>query len=307
MSEHGKLEMPRTETPVDVYFWLLILTGLLGLIFFFLFGIVGIMLMILTLAFTTPVYAETTPGFHAIILLNHLTGTQRTVFQGLNFKLPWETVEKNGGVKAYIDLRVDIHQKLNETYPTQDGLMKTEYVDTFRPDFSGDNPGDKIILFATFEAETIKTELRALLSQMLSDHYGKNTCADLLNKDGIMETVFKSNIGKKLIGDFEDEHAVKVSVRLTDSDYDKRTQKFRDTISAAKSFNEAIKKLMETDAKMTIESATRIVKLMNLENTSEVMYDVDLDAKGLENLRDVNLFPGSFGQGSGGVTKKQSK
>ena len=53
------------------------------------------------------------------------------------------------------------------------------------------------------------------------------------------------------------------------------------------------------------ESATRMVKLMNMKNSSEVMYDVDFDAKGLENLQNFSILgTGGLGKDTSGTQKK---
>lgn len=291
------LKMPKTETPFGVYVWLVILIFVLGFVLYMLFDEIGLILLLVVLGVGVKVYTVSAPGFHAKRMLNHFTKTQRVVFQGLSAKLPWETEQD-----PMIDLRVDLKDVCNDTYPSLDSMMEIKYVYTLRPDFSGENPGEKIILYSTYEEDVIKQSFRALISMSLSDYYGKNEGKNLLDKAKINKEVLEADL-EGLIEKFEEDHAVKTHVRLEDSDFDKKTQKFRDTISAAKSFNEAVQALMtEENVKkgMTLEQATRIIKLANLENVKEELFDVKIDASGLENLRDVTF----LGKPSTGGGKK---
>lgn len=295
----NSLVMPKTKTPKGVYGTLVGIAVLGGILLCTLFSSLvldwgwfwGVVMMFGILGITTEVYTETVSGFHARILLNHLTGIQRTVFQGLSFKLPWETQTRE------IDLRIDLKEVCQETYASLDSMMKTRYVYTIRPNFSDpNNAGENIILYASYEEDAIKQGGRACFSMSLSDYYGKKEGKDLLDKALINLEVFKKDPGKSLIQEFEDSHGAKVTVLLEDSDFDEAAQKARNTISAAKSIREAVDMLTAKkgdEPGMTQAEAEKIVKMLNIPGVQE--HIISLDAKGLENLRDVSILPPGLG------------
>ena len=243
----------------------------------------GVAVMFGVLGITTKHYTETVPGFYARIVLNHLDGQQRTIFQGLHLKLPWETPTQD------VDLRVDLKDVLSETYASLDALMETKYVYTMRPQFAG----EAVILYASYEVDALKQGIRALLSMMLSDYYGQHAGAQLLNKLWINQEVFGQDPGRTMIEEFENTHGVSVTARLEDSDFDAATQAARDTVARANSFGDAVQKLINSG--MARPDAEKVVKMMNLPGVQE--YIISLDAKGVENLRDVTLLPPGLGGG----------
>jgi hypothetical protein len=281
------LEMPKTETPREVYTYLIGLVVILGFFLVWLLGLFwGVAILLVILAAMTGYYTEEVQGYNARILLDSFTGQQRTLFQGLNFKLPWEHLTR------MIDLQVNLTEVLMETYASQDALMETKYTYTLRPDFSGNNAGDNIILYASYQGDAIETEARSLLSMLLSDYYGGHAGSELLDKQRIYREVFEGEPGKSLIADFEENHGVKITMRIKDSDFDAETQSARNTISRAKSFSDAVQKLI--DGGMVRPDAEKVAKMMNLPGVRE--YIISLKAEGLENLRDINL-----GHGLGGT------
>jgi hypothetical protein len=284
MATNGSLAMPKTKTPVGVFLLLVAMAGLGGVLLSTLLGFWGFILLFVVLGITVGVYTETVPGFHARIVLNHLTSKQRTIFQGLHPKLPWETLTRD------IDLRVDLKEVLTDTYASLDAQMETKYVYTMRPNFRG-NAGANVILYASYETDALKQSIRALLSMCLSDYYGKHSGTQLLDKLTINKEVFEEEPGGSLVEKFEENHGVAVTVRLEDSDFDAATQTARDTVSRAQSFSNAVKKL--TDGGMDRPEAEKVAKLMNLPGVQE--YIISLKADGLENLRDVTLLPPGLG------------
>jgi hypothetical protein len=163
------LEMPRATTPPRVFVILVGLALLGGVALFVLLGVWGIVLLFGILGTTTGVYTKTVDGYRALIVLDQWNGVQRTLFQGTNFALPWESNTQE------VDLRVDLKEVLEETYASADALMETRYVYTIRPDFSGTDGGEKIILYASYDASAIKGSGRALFSMLLSDYFGKHS------------------------------------------------------------------------------------------------------------------------------------
>jgi hypothetical protein len=286
------LQMPKTRTPGSVW-W--VLAGLAGLMVMLLCALLsplifnwgwflGVIVSFVIFGFTTNYYTETVPGFFARILLNQLTGTQRTIFQGLHPKLPWESITRD------VDLRVDLKDVLSETYASLDALMETKYVYTMRPQLTG----GAVILYASYESEALKQSIRSLLSMLLSDYYGKHNGPQLLDKLLINREVFEYD-SEGLIARFEKEHGVAVTARLEDSDFDAATQAARDTVSRAKSFSDAVQKLV--DGGMDRVEAEKVAKLMNLPGVQE--YIVSLKAEGVENLRDFTILGGLGGQKGG--------
>ena len=83
---------------------------------------------------------------------------------------------------------------------------------------------------------------------------------------------------------------MKVTVRLEYSAFNKRTQKFRDMVSGAKSFDQAVEALVRDGNGMTREEAVKIAKLMNLDGVRE--YNINVHAPDLHNLRDFTVLGG---------------
>ena len=227
-------------------------------------------------------------GYHALIVLDQWSGVQRTLFQGLNFALPWESNTQE------VDLRVDLKEVREETYASTDALMETRYVYTIRPDFSGTDGGKKIVLYASYEADAIRGSGRALFSMLLSDYFGKHSGQDLLEKNLINRETFERDPGRSLIDEFERSHGVKVTVRLEYCGFNQRTQRFRDMVSGAKSFDQAVETLVKDGNGMTREEAVKIAKLMNLDGVRE--YNINVHAPDLHDLRDFNVFGGPGGE-----------
>ncbi len=280
--------IPSTKTPNDVYS-ILIATVLVSLLFFgSLLGIWGIMIVGLILAFTTQYYTESTiPAFHAGILKNSFTGKMRVLFPGVNFKLPWEEAQEKT-----IDLRIELTEPSKpETYDSLDAEMTVTCVSTFRPDLTecfGEDVGEKILLFSSFEPKAIQEKGKALFSMLLSDYYASKQGKDLLKKEEINNTVFGTETNPNIkILNFEKRHGVEVTVRLTDSDFSKAAQKFRDMISGADSIDKAINKLVSGG--MERSKAEKMVKLMNLDGYTEKDINLNVNAPDLKNLRDVTM------------------
>ena len=293
--------IPKTKTPLSVILTLLVMSTALGIFLNFLIGIWGIIILFVFLAFSTSLYTEGgVPAFHALILVNSITGEMRAVFPGLNPKLPWEDAQKDGNKKKYIDLRTELSDVCNETYASKTTLMETRYIYTLKIDLSGDNPGENVVKYSNFEPDMIKRNGRSLFSMLLSDYYGKEEGEELLNKAKINQSVFGSEENKTSdLLKFEKKHAVKVSVRLEDSDRDKASQKFRDMISGAESIGESIEKL--TAKGMERSEAEKIVKLLNTEGYTEKGLNLNVDAPDLKNLQHVSIL------GTGNNTDKDKK
>jgi hypothetical protein len=282
MSNQKSLTMPKTQTPNGVIISLLGLAILAWLVLYLLiFGaFFSAIIVFFIMGMTTKVYTDTVQGFEAHILLNNLTQEQRAVFQGMNFKLPWETFQQK------IDLRVELNEVLkDETYAAKDTLMVVKYVYTIRPDVSGDNPGEKIVLFASFEPDAIKMAGRAIFSSTLSDHYATKNGTQLLNKAEITKELFGPNSNK--LEKFDKEHGSVAEVVLEDSDFDEATQKSRDMLSRATSFDATVKKLT-SKGRVNPAEAVRVAKLMAFDDVKEF----NLNVTGLENLQSANFAGG---------------
>ena len=233
------LEMPRATTPPRVFVILAGIALLGGGALYALLGFWGVILLFAILGTTTGVYTKPVDGYHALIVLDQWSGVQRTLFQGLNFALPWESNTQE------VDLRVDLKEVREETYASTDALMETRYVYTIRPDFSGTDGGKKIVLYASYEADAIRGSGRALFSMLLSDYFGKHSGQDLLEKNLINRETFERDPGRSLIDEFERSHGVKVTVRLEYCGFNQRTQRVRDMVSGAKSFDQAVETSLE--------------------------------------------------------------
>jgi hypothetical protein len=281
-----KIIVPKTETPDSVYVGLVSIIIAIGIILLLIVGcnmLIPIILFVI-LGLTTQFYTHGVPAYHSLSLVSQWSGDMRVIFPGVNFKFPWEKPHEDG----CLDLRVELSEVCKETYAAIDTLMKTEYVYTIRPNLSGDNPGEDIILYSSFEPEALKAKGRALFSMLLSDYYGKNKGDDLLKKEEINKEVFGTELNpSKKIMEFEKNHGAEVTILLKDSDFDERTQDFRDSVSKAKSMNEAIKVLM--DGGMSRPDAEKFVKLMNTDGYTQKDFNLSAVAPDLQNLRDVTI------------------
>jgi hypothetical protein len=121
--------------------------------------------------------------------------------------------------------------------------------------------------------------------------------AEVLKKKEVNEAVFESDEGKRRLRQFEDKYGVEISnVGLEDVDYDKRTQKARDLITNARSFDEALTVLMKQPGQ-TLAEATRIAKLSFFPNVTERNFNVT--APDLQNLTHVSVLGGLGGDDHG--------
>lgn len=290
------LKMPKTKTPKSVFVILGVFTTLAYILLAWLLGeLWGLIVMFVILGITTGTYTETVEGFDARIVLNYWTGVQRTLFQGLNFKLFWEGVQDEK-----IDLKTDLKEVVEQTWQSKDAMMDTTYIYTIRPDYSGDDAGEKIIIFASYEHDAIRMEGRALFSMLFSDYYRERSFDNLTNKEKINEEIFRKDgaggTGRVKLEKFEKEHGVEVIVRLEDSDVDAETQKSRDIVAKSESFTEAVDKLMKgKDGKRRMKrpEAEKVAKMMNIPGVTEHIVTLKID--GVPNLRDVTLLPPGLG------------
>lgn len=284
--------MPKTKTPRSVFYILVTLAIIVGILLWMLLGFWGVILLFVILGITTGTYTENVEGFDAHIVLNYWTGVQRTLFQGLNFKLFWEGVQDEK-----IDLKTDLKEVVEQTWQSKDAMMDTTYIYTIRPDYSGDDAGEKIIIFASYEHDAIRMEGRALFSMLFSDYYRERSFDDLINKEKINGEIFgKTGTGRVKLEEFEKEHGVEVIVRLEDSDVDAETQKSRDIVAKSESFTEAVDKLMkgkDGKRKMKRPEAEKVAKMMNIPGVTEHIVTLKID--GVPNLRDVTLLPPGLG------------
>jgi hypothetical protein len=280
---------------VDVVVTLLVIIGVLGLLMFSLLGVPGIIILFIVLAFTTEVYTQDVQEYHALTVLNSFTGIQRVMFQGRTGKLPWERAG------TLVDLRSEIKDIPQETWATAAGaMMEAKYIYLLHPMPTPTG----IITYAGYTKDTVKAAARNLFSMMLSDHFG--LCTDpiqLLKKDTVNKTVFEKDDGtpKDKILKFEIAYGVMSFAKLEDVDFDEATQKARDTITNARSFDEAVDILMaeRKDGKpgMARADAEMVAKLANFPNVSEN----NINVKGLENLRSGTLVGGlGFADGKKG-------
>ena len=269
------LHIPETKTPDEVILELVLVAVVLGALLVWFFGYFpGLIALSLVLASTTSTYTFGVPEFNASTVLNHWTGKQRVVFQGRSLKLPWEEPG------TFVNLRVELTDVRNESYPAADALMSARYILTIRPNFSGNNPEASILRYASFEGKAIIMEGRAVFSGLFSDYFAEKPGKDTRNKEKINKELFDSEHPHPLVKRFQEEHGVVVVVKLEDVDFDKGTQEFRDLVSKAKSIGEAKKVL--TDAGMSDEAAERFVKLMGIEGVKE--WNLNITAPDLKNM-----------------------
>ena len=264
----ANLQMPRTTTPPGVIWGLIGMFSLAGIVLYLLIGFWGVVALgiLLGIAVWTGAIAEEVPAFQALILLNAFTGQQRTIFQGLHSKLPWEGSQQDRDAAKYVDLRVDLHEACKETYPSLDALMETTYVYTIRPNLSVD-AGEQIIRYSSYSSDTVQRSAKAVISMLLSDYFGKNRGETLLDKSFISKEVFDRDPGADIIADFQQQHGVVMNVQLESSAFDDATQRYRSMVAGANSFTEAVQQLI--NGGIARSEAEVIAKMMNLKGAKE--------------------------------------
>ncbi len=296
-SQSGDIKMPKTKTPLGVRLLLLLIITILYFgMFIFVDWVICLIVVSVILAATNTLYSVTTPAYHCAIVLNVLTREKRVVYEGFSLLLPWEKLHK------VIDLRFELAKECMKEFPTLDAKMIAEYIFTIRPCISIGNPDENILRFASYEPTVIQKGSEGFYSQKFSDYYGKNSAKDLIDKEAICNSLFGDDGTAKAEEDIiKARYGIESAVRLVSSKWDQETQKFRDLISGAKSFDEAIGILMGKDGKkMSKDQAIRVAKLMNFpENVREDMYDVKID--GLSNLRHLNVVGGLGNKKQGGM------
>jgi hypothetical protein len=307
------LEMPKTKTPLYVYITLFVLSILLGWLMYFVFdtfgyiffenkgwGVWGIIFSFAVIGMNTKAFTMEVKGYDALIILDYLTGKQRTLFQKKNFTLPWENVT------GTVNLKAEPHDvSKDETYSTKNGQMKIKFIYIIRPDASGDDAGKKIVRYGSFELDTIKMKGRAAASQTLSDWYGQHNNEELLDKANTEEEALrkKGSKGREKIAIFERDYGATIEVTLEDSDRDKAAQEAQDTIARSQAFRLAVEEMMKKPAaggsKMNRKNAEKRVAQMSKLGVQE--FIIGLDAKGLEKLEHLSAIIGGLG---GKVEKK---
>lgn len=269
MTPNTRLPSPVTATPVTIVATLVVMFGVIALLLLPLIGVYGLFLSMVAFGFAimTGLIAVDVPALHAIVLLNSFTGIERAVFQGFHFKLPWEFA------RAKFDLRPST-KEVRDKYPSADALMEVTYVFTIAPDLSTDAPS-RLITYSSFKLEDVARRCRALLSQLLSDHFSKHHGDELLDKAKIVRETFDEGPGAEAIAAFRRQHAIELSVELERSEFVGAAQRFRDMVSGAKSFADAVEKLLERGVSRS--EAERVAKLMNLDGAKE--YFVHLEGR----------------------------
>ncbi len=308
----NRLISPETQTPASVYVWLgvlgatvvvfatiivAILAILIGLVadanlwFAMLIGvIIGMLGGLCSLGYLVPYVTEDVPAYVGRVMVNQWTKTQRVVFQGLNFILPWEAPARD------IDLQAEIKEVVGkegntETYPTKDGRIMAKYTYTIGPDLWNTNeiePGTSVLQWSSFKLDTIEIKGRARFSQAFSDFVKTMSTEDVIKmgKIEIQNTVFPP----RAFSEFEKEHGSISEVILEDIDRDPALEKAREIIAKTESVAEAIKALRKSG--MTKARAEEFVEYYSFPNVKKIRLTV----KGLENLTHFSgLIPtGSF-------------
>jgi hypothetical protein len=293
-NSNGRIpKMPKTKTPFSVLLQLGLLailgSSFLYILFEWILGIgpVGVILWIVIVGLTPNYYTKNVDGYDGLIILNELMHTQRTLFKGLNLILPWESDVELVSLKTELK---DVSK--DETYGALDGQMQVKYVYAIRPRLSGSDPGADVILFNSYEHDTVKMEGRACLSQSLSDYYATKPVEELREKRKIQTAVFDYQTGsaRDRITEFEDTYGAEITITLEDSDRDAATQKARDTISQSKSIRDAYDALVAAkDGKAGIpeEEAVKMAKMLNIDGVKENIINLQgLDAI-IKTLRDL--------------------
>jgi hypothetical protein len=280
--------MPEAKTPGTVIVGLAAIFVAMYLLFSWTFEswtFWGPVITLLVAAFSTTTWTQFVEEFHALTVLNRLTGKQRAIFQGRTGKLPWEQAGTS------VDLKAELKDILEETWATDKGaLMKTKYIYLLRPRTTEID----IIKYAGYEASVIKAAARNLFSQLFSDHFGQTQDPTmLLNKTMVNTVVLESADGLRRLGIFEDQYGVEAWARLEDVDFDDETQKARSTVSRAEAIAQAFDEL---ENKVGKEEATKIVKMMNIEGVQEWI----LTAPDLKNLQSATFIGAPSTTGKGG-------
>jgi hypothetical protein len=258
-------------------------------------------------------FAADVEDWFGAVVFNRFTKKRRAMFPGFHGKLPWEYLEE-----PPIPLKREITKQKKVALPTNDPTetMEVDLMVHLRFNTTGkpEKDSDNLIRFQSVEANSLEEIVFGEIVKMFAAYYStkkeKGEMENLLDARKVQKAVLiDDDTNHERIHQLEENYGVIIKVVLKSSNPDERTKKLKETPARAEALLVARHKLMAVgpnkEAGMEQDKARRAALLLDdVAQYSEQHLTLEIDAKGLENLRDVNVIPpGTFGGGKKGDKK----
>ncbi len=276
-------------------------------------------------------FAITVPDWYGVLVFDPLSKSRRVVFAGFNFKLLWEQLES-----GLTDLKREISSGDKDTeiekFPTDDPaeVMEAKIIIYFQLDTHGTpaQASANFIRFRSIEEHALMVIVRQAFVKMFGQYYATHEMEELLNCNKIQKEVEaledptnRTKIYDLVKSGLEHKYGIHIGVILSSSKPDEATKNMKRTPAMAEALRDARIKLMSPhklkdkagnpikDDKgddivipgMTKEEASRASLLLdpNTDYTEKKeTFEVNIDAKGVQNMRHVSFTPGFVGGGA---------
>jgi hypothetical protein len=310
ISSSNEVEIPKTITPGSVWVGNAFLFTLSLVVFTLLLipfaewwsPVCGLIATLLALGFAigSGTIAEEVVDFHGELLFNPWERTRRVLFPGLSFKLPWESVERDGtGAVVVTSLVRIISSKGVKSHPTNDPAenMEVSLLIHLRVNTSGspETSQENFIRFRAIAENALTEIVRAEIEKMFAEYFAEHEMEELLKLSEIQKAVLTLPTNADSIHEMEKKYGICIGVVLDASNPDKATKDMKRTPAMAEALREAIQ-ILVTSKVMDPEQARRAALLLD-PNTdyTERKFSLDIDAPDLKNMQHFSAYgvPGS--------------
>jgi hypothetical protein len=248
--------------------------------------------------------ATTIPDWQAMVLFDPVFKTRRVLFQGFHWKVWWEQDREEGLVDLKRELHADDTPMILVTNDPAESMVVVPKIH-LQIDTTGNPQRDaqNVINFASNDEKAITGLVRGEVGQMLQEYYENHEMEELSKTATIRKEVFEDNDANcRCIESLGERFGMHIGVVLESSVPTPETQDMKRTPARAEALRTAMDTLTKRGtSKLTPEQARRAA--LNLDPHAEFTethtdWKVALDATGLENLHDVQIFPpGTLGGG----------
>ncbi len=305
---HGPddIKVPETITPAGVILLnglvLLVIWGVLSILFFPVWKWESLIWMgFATGALTGALIiggaiAVDITDWYAAVVFNPFTGQRRVMFQGFHWKLLWERIEHPlESLKRHTAPTVVANFSTND--PAE--KMDVKILIHVRPDTRPKKPIEDAEMFIRYKSvdEGERDEIiKAKVKKMFGQHYGTQEMEALGKLHEVQEAVLETNHHNHAeIHKMEKNFGVHIGVELEESLPDEATREMKRTPARAEGLRASKKILMAPGPEAsTPEQAHREALLLdsNTDYTErKSSFDLNINAKGMKNVRDINITP----------------
>ena len=241
---------------------------------------IGTILFLIACSSLLNYVAVSVPLNKGYLLLNDISREKRAIFEGFNFKLPWE------GIEYEEDLHTEMGCDIVEDFPTTDGSVAVKASVMLKADVSGEDEEErskKMVICASHAKEarqnmakdSTKVAIREFLIELSTDEAVKVKTAGILTKDtySILEEDLAIKIVKSVVKDI---------------DYNEETQKANNASFKAKAMGKILDVLVEKG--WTKEEAKVLAPFMDKDINFKKEF-LEFNANGNLNINGLNLSP----------------